>query len=174
MHPVRSQYFIRRIRIARNKTDLINVLRNNGIHVEDDVMQANTTVVASFPIKYNSNVRTKEMFTFDEQAKLLLLLQSHWADNSVSCTLEFKEHEMDNVKRFLLDHREEVKGAAFLPVRNYTYPQLPQETIDEQRYVEMFASTKPLTDRMFLNGIEQDEEESDNYCTGESCTLKKN
>jgi adenosylcobalamin-dependent ribonucleoside-triphosphate reductase len=173
MHPIRSQYFIRRIRIAKNKTDLINVLRNNGIHVEDDVMQANTTVVASFPIKYSSNVRTKEMFTFNEQAKLLLLLQKYWADNSVSCTLEFKEHEMEDVKRFLLDHREEVKGAAFLPVRNYTYPQLPQETIDEQKYIEMFEHTKPLNDKMFLTGVEQDEEELDNYCTGESCSIKR-
>lgn len=173
MHPIRSQYFIRRVRMAKNKTDLINVLIDNGIHVEDDVMQAKTTVVASFPIKYDSNVKTKEMFTFQEQSKLLLLLQRHWADNSVSCTLEFKEHEMNEVKQFLLEHREDVKGAAFLPVRNYTYPQLPQETIDENVYTEMFSKTKPLSDKMFLTGIEQEEEELDNYCTGESCVLKR-
>ncbi len=173
MHAIRSPYFIRRIRIAKNKTDLIEILKNNGIHVEDDVTQANTTVVASFPIKYEKGVKTKEEFTFNQQAELLLLLQTHWADNSVSCTLEFREHEKQDVKNFLLNHREHIKGAAFLPVRNHTYPQLPQETITEDVYYELFKKTKPLNDSMFLTGIEREEEEMDNYCTGESCTLKR-
>lgn len=174
MHPIRSQFFIRRVRIAKNKTDLIDVLKENGIHVEDDENQAKTTVVASFPIKYDKNIKTKEMFTFKEQADLLLLLQKYWADNSVSCTLEFREHEMDEVKEFILKHRNEFKGAAFLPVKDYgaVYPQSPQEIIDEATYNEMVSKTKPLTDKMFLTGIEQDEEEIDNYCTGESCLLK--
>ena len=173
MHAIRSQYFIRRIRIAKNKTDLIGVLKDNGIHIEDDVKQANTTVVASFPVKYDSNIKTKEMFTFKEQAELLVLLQTYWADNSVSCTLEFREHEMQEVKDFILNNREVIKGAAFLPVRNYTYEQLPQETIDETVYQEMIKNVNQLTDKMFLTGREQEEEELDNYCSGEHCTLKR-
>ena len=175
MHAIRSHHFIRRVRIAKNKTDMIGVLRENGIHVEDDVMQANTTVVSSFPIKYESNIRTKEMFTFKEQANLLLLLQRHWSDNAVSCTLEFRENEMNDVKEFLLNHREEIKGAAFLPVKDYKtlYKQMPQETITAEQYDEMIKNVGKLTDKMFLRGVEQDEEELDNYCSGESCMLKR-
>lgn len=170
MHAIRSKYFIRRVRIAKNKIDYINILKANGIHVEDDVMQANTTVVASFPIKYDKNIKTKAEFTFNEQAKLYLLLQKYWADNSVSCTLEFKPSEIRDLKKFLLNDRDSIKGIAVLPVRNHTYPQLPQETIDEKTYEEMAARARPLTDKMFLTHIEQDEEELDNYCTGEYCT----
>lgn len=169
MHPIRALYFIRRIRIAKNKTDLIEILRAHGIHIEDDVHQANTTVVASFPMKYEKGIKTKEQFSFVQQAELHKLLQHYWADNSVSCTLEFREDEIDDLKNYLLENKKTLKGAAVLPVRNYTYPQLPQETITEEQYNEMIANFKPFTDKVFLTGEEQDEEELDNYCSGEHC-----
>jgi adenosylcobalamin-dependent ribonucleoside-triphosphate reductase len=173
MHAVRSQYYLRRIRLAKTKTDLINVLEKNGIPIEDDVTQSNTTVIAAFPVKYASGIRTKADFSFDEQANLLLLLQTYWSDNSVSCTLEFRENEIDDLTNFLLNHREHIKGAAVLPVREYTYAQMPQETLTEEQYIKLSTGLTQLTDTMFLTAVEQEEEETDNYCTGESCTLKK-
>lgn len=171
MHPVRSKYFIRRVRIAKNKKDLIEVLRKSGIEIEDDVRQAGTTVVASFPICYEKeNVKTKEQFSFLEQANLYLLLQRYWSDNSVSCTLEFRPDEKDELKNFLLNRRNEIKGVAVLPVRNYTYPQLPQETITREQYLDMIKNIKPITDKMFLTKNKVEEEEIDNYCSGEYCT----
>lgn len=173
MHAIRSEYFIRRVRFTKTKTDLIKVLSANGIHIEPLSTDVNNTVVSSFPVKYDKGYRTKANFSFKEQAELLLLLQRYWADNSVSCTLEFREHEMPEVKQFLLNHREEIKGAAFLAVRDYIYPQLPQETITKERYDEMMVGVTPLTDTMFLTSVEQEEEETDNYCSGESCMLRR-
>jgi hypothetical protein len=173
MHAVRSKYFIRRVRIAKNKIDFINVLRAHGIEVEDDVTQANTTVVASFPIKYEKDIKTKDQFSFIEQAQLYLLLQRYWADNSVSCTLEFKPNEKQDLKDFLLSYRESIKGVAVLPVKEYNvYPQLPQEIIDEEKYNKMMEKIKPFNDKNFLSYVEQDEEELDNYCSGEHCVRK--
>lgn len=173
MHPIRSEYFIRRIRLSKNKHELINILRNNGIHIEDDVKSANTTVVSSFPLKYSKNIKTKANFSFNDQAKLLLLLQTFWSDNAVSCTLEFREDELSDVRQFLINSRNYIKGAALLASRNYIYPQLPQETITEEQYNELSKNLGHLTDSMFLTHVEVEEEETDNYCTGDVCLLKR-
>jgi hypothetical protein len=170
MHAIRSKYFIRRVRLAKNKVDMIEVLRNHGIKVKDDFYQANTTVVTSFPIKYSKDVKTKQEFTFDQQAELFLLLQKYWSDNAVSVTLEFLDSEVDNLKQFIMTNRDIIKGAAFLSAeQRKSYRQMPQQIITEEKYNEMMKNVIPITDKAFLTNQEKIEEEIDNYCSAESC-----
>jgi ribonucleoside-triphosphate reductase len=168
MHGAEGQYYNRRVRISKNREDLLSVLRAHGIYLEDDIMNSTATTVASFPVKYTAPVRPKSEITLDFQFRLLKLLQEFWADNSVSCTIEFKEHEADQLADYLIKYRDYIKGVSFIK-SGVSYMQQPQERITKEEYEEMKARIVPFSDTDFLIGHE---EESDMYCDGDSCNRR--
>lgn len=177
MHAVRSQYYIRRVRMSKSETKLIDILTKLGYHIEDDVTQSLTTVVISFPIEYTKGIRTKRDFTIEEQFRLLVILQKYWSDNAVSCTLEYKDGQLLELKELLIKYKNVLKGASFskfFDAKDTQYAQLPQEEITEEQYLEMSKNLTPFTETDILPDSEHFEEEQDNYCDGDKCYIKKN
>ncbi len=85
------EYYIRRIRIAKN-SDLISVMQRAGFSVEQDVVDASSWIV-EFPIhNRGKNLSTVSIW---EQVALASFLQKYWSDNQVSCTVTFTEAEKE-------------------------------------------------------------------------------
>ena len=78
-------------------------------------------------------------------------MQRWWADNQVSCTVDFKQEEASDIARILERYEDKLKGISFLPSNDHGYAQAPYETFDKEAYEAMAKDLKPIN----LNDTEQ-------------------
>lgn len=151
IHYPHSKYYIRRVRVGIH-SPLIHALRKAGYKIEPCVGQENTTVVVEFPIKEEYFTRGKEDVSIWEQVANAVSYQKYWADNMVSITVTFKEHERDDIKHTLEMFEDSLKSISFLPLSGHGYAQAPYEAITYTQYTEMTKALKPID---FSNVAEQ-------------------
>ncbi len=173
IHYPHSRFYIRRVRLGKN-THLAEELRKNGYNVEPDVLQPETTLVASFPIDIGKGVKTLSNVTMWEQLSLARFMQRYWADNQVSCTISFsKSKESNHIESALNYFQYDLKGISFLPILNdqaTAYPQMPYEEINEEKYNTMMSDIKTFKLSKHVKQTHLDKEGS-NFCDAESCNL---
>lgn len=167
--PTTSGYYIRRIRF--HKTDpLIPLLKKAGYHVEDDVMDSKSTVVAEFPTK-GLSVRSEREVSIWEKASLAAMAQRYWADNMVSVTVSFKEDEQKEISPLLRSLQGQVKSLSFLPIHDAgtTYAQAPYEPISEEQALKMMKKIKPLDlDAVYAKA---EDGSGEKFCATDSCEI---
>ena len=167
--PTTSGYYIRRIRF--HKTDpLVPILKKAGYHIEDDVMDSKSTVVASFPTR-GLDVRSELDVSIWEKASLAAMAQRYWADNMVSVTVSFKDSEKDQISPLLRSLQGQVKSLSFLPIseEGTTYAQAPYEPIDQAEAIKMMKRIKPLDlDALYTKA---DDGSGEKFCTTDSCEI---
>lgn len=173
VHAAFSQYLIRRIRFAANDP-LVERCHDAGYDVEPllqmDGSHDYDTVVVSFPMKFGDHVVTEEQVTVIDELEAQRFLQTHWADNSVSATHYFKQHELPVLQNWLEEHyRDEVKTCSFLLSEEHGFAQAPLEKITAEKYAELVASTRPIT--RFEDSQERDLADT-LECAGGHCPVK--
>lgn len=166
IHYPHSEYYIRRIRIAKN-SDLVPILRNAGYNLVDDVY-SEMSYVAEFPIHERYFDRSKDNVTIWEQFANAADMQKHWSDNQVSITVTFKKDEVKDIKRCLECFEDKLKGVSLLPNKDHGYKLPPYEEITKERYEEMVKPLKPFN----LMGLKL-EAEGEEGCETDACKLKK-
>jgi len=167
MHYPESEYYIRRIRFA-NDNPMVADFTKMGYHVEPDAYGSNAMVV-SFPVKERYFTKTKFDVTIWEQVKLCADLQKYWADNSVSVTVTFKEHEAAQIKPVLEAFDSELKTISFLKLSETGYIQAPYEAIDKAKYNEMLLS---ISDTSSMTLSSNEEGVGEKYCDSSGCVIK--
>ncbi len=102
-----------------------------------------------------------------EQTALAADMQRHWADNQVSVTVTFSKEEADEIGTVLDVFEDRLKSISFLSLGDdHGYVQAPYIEITEAEYNELAARVRPLvTDAAKV-------EESDMFCTTDTCMLK--
>lgn len=166
MHYPEALTYIRRMRLSK-LSELVAPLQAAHYHVEpcvDDV----TSMVVEMPVRITDHVRTAKQVSMWEQLALAALLQRHWADNQVSCTVTFDpETEGGDLARALDLYQYQLKGISFLPrTEQGAFPQMPYEEISEDEYHVRTAALLPL--HLDL-AVEQ--AEAERFCTNDSCTI---
>jgi adenosylcobalamin-dependent ribonucleoside-triphosphate reductase len=116
MHYPESNYYIRRMRLANN-SELIPYIKEAGYKIEQLYDDPEHTVTVEIPV-HIENVRTISEVSMWEQLELAAFLQKHWADNQVSCTVTFKEHEKDHIVNALNYFQYRLKGISFYPKKD--------------------------------------------------------
>ena len=164
IHYPHSEYYIRRIRISKN-SDLGAVMRDAGYNVEPDTYEREHTLVVDFPVHEPNFQKRKEDVSAWEQAELAALMQSEWADNSVSITVTVKPEEGKDLARLLEMFETRLKSISFLPLRDNTYRQAPYEQITQEQYIEMSKGLKKPKFKSF-------EAKEATFCDGDSCEYK--
>ena len=102
-----------------------------------------------------------------EQLELAAFLQKYWADNQVSCTITFKEHEKKDIKSALNYFQYRLKGISFLPkTEKGVYTQMPYEEITKEHYEQLIKDIKPLK---FKNVSE--DAVSEKFCDSQTCEI---
>jgi ribonucleoside-triphosphate reductase len=116
-------------------------------------------------------LRTLDELTMWEQFSLAALLQRHWADNQVSCTITFDpEREGPQIARALDVFQYQLKGVSLLPrAPKLAYKQLPYEAITEEEYRRSIAQISPV-DFSNLNG--DNPTAPDRFCDSSRCDLE--
>ena len=163
VHWDHGEYYIRRVRL-RDTHDLVDVCREAGYLVEKDVYAPNTVVV-EFPVHAQNVTRSKDQVSAWEKVKLAADMQYYWADNQVSCTVEFDpDTEGAQIPQMLSMFEDKLKGISFLPMRDHGYAQAPYETITREEYERRAAALKPIN-----AAFEHDQE--DKFCSGVACEV---
>ena len=164
MHYPISPYYIRRVRIGSN-SPLLDILRDAGYHVEEAVNEDATHVV-EFPVYAGEGVRSVSDVSMWEQLSLAALLQEHWADNQVSCTVTIpKDTDPKELANALDYYQYKLKSVSFLPDAEGVYEQMPYERITKQQYDAIVANLRPLD----FSGITGIETEVERFCDGDVC-----
>ena len=175
LHFPESQYYIRRVRFAKN-SDLYEPLIKAGYKVEPDSYSKDKLgMVVEIPVCVGTNVRTIKEVSMWEQLELAAFLQENWADNQVSCTVQFDPETEGNMLSHALQYFQyRMKGVSFLPKmkpNQQVYVQLPYEQITEERYNEILKGIKPLrgeTSPKSPDKIAMDPK-AENFCDGDKC-----
>jgi hypothetical protein len=173
VHPGYARFFIRRVRIA-SSSSLVEKIRSLGYHVEYqrkfDKTEDKNTMVVSFPCCFPQSTTIAEQITAIDQLNAIKRLQTDWSDNSVSCTVYYKLEELDGIRNWLMDnYTEGLKTVSFLLHSGHGFDQAPYEPISEEKYHELIASVKPVSDLIV------DDDQSPDYdaeCEGGACPLR--
>ncbi len=149
VHPGFSRYMIRRIRMSSN-SPVVDVVRAHGYPVEFqkrfDGTEDHTTVVAEFPMMFPEHAVLAADVTAIDQLEVIKKVQTEWSDNSVSCTVYYRDEELPAIRDYLSkNYNKNFKTLSFLRHSDHGFLQAPLEEITEEKYHEMVAMTKLIT-----------------------------
>jgi len=149
MHTALSRYLLRRIRFSSDDP-LIETCRQHGYHVEPvlnlDGTPDHRTTVIEFPMDMGDKAITEDKVTVIDELETQKLLQTHWADQAISCTHYFKPGEVDTIKKWLeANYDDSVKTCSFMHNKGHGFVQAPLEPLDEKSYRALCAKVKPIT-----------------------------
>ena len=166
-----GEHFIRRIRISA-ESNLVDVCRKNGYHVEYqknfDNTEDKTTFVVEFPCKYPEGTPSAEDIDIIDQLRMVQFMQENWSDNSVSVTAYYKKEDIPRIKEYLEKNWEKgFKTLSFLLYTGHGFQQAPFEPITKERYLELSAGVKPIDSVEVSEG----DFEVDDCATG-ACPIK--
>jgi ribonucleoside-triphosphate reductase len=168
--PVSSTY-IKNLRVNKNDPK-IAIMEDAGYKVEPDRSDPTSTVVISIPVHIPEQVRAEEDVSVYEKMALVVMLQRYWSDNSVSCTLSFNPHEVDDLARALEMNEGQYKTISCLPLSDAVYEQMPYEPITKEEYDLIRMGLKPVDFSDLYKGTVEDlTQVGDKYCDTDSCTI---
>ncbi len=136
MHAPFAPFSVRRVRIAKNDP-MTPAMIAAGVPHEEDVT-SNRTWVFSFPCRNVGAKAYATTQTIREQFERQVQLQECWADNAVSATLSFQEHEKTDLVKCLKEFVPRLKSTSLLP-HAHGYAQAPYEEITEEEYFRIYA-----------------------------------
>jgi ribonucleoside-diphosphate reductase alpha chain len=171
LHPQHSSYYIRRVRIDK-KDPLYRMMEDQGILVEDCVMNPASTAIFSFPMKAADGARTAE--TLDAYTHLILwrIYAEYYCNHKPSVTISYKDNEFMILGASVYDQFDSISGVSFLPKSEHTYEQAPFEAITLEQYIS-FPRTVIDFSQLHLYEFEDTTTSSHTMaCTAGGCELK--
>lgn len=175
IHFAHSNYYIRRIRISATDP-LYKMIEKQGsypIYNENGQTDDNCQIkVIEFPIKAPKG-KTKYEVGAIEQLELYKMSMIHWSDHNTSITVHVREHEWEEVAKWVYENFDYVVGITFLPLMEETYPLLPYEHTTKEDYQSRLERIKPI-DYHLLSMLEdaQEHELMDKDCESGVCPIR--
>jgi adenosylcobalamin-dependent ribonucleoside-triphosphate reductase len=165
-----GEYFNRAIRFS-NEDPMLPLFKMANYRVEPASESPDSTSVVFFPIKSNAKRAEKEVSIFEKTA-IAATAQRYWSDNSVSVTVSFDpEKEAEHVGTVLHMYDGQLKTVSFLPMGNFTYPQMPYTQITADEYEDATMKLFPIDFTGVYAGMASDAI-GDAYCTTDACEVK--
>ena len=96
-----------------------------------------------------------------------------WADNQVSVTVTFQEHEKDQIPALLRAKDGQLKSLSLLPLMEAganAYAQMPYESITPEMQDKMRANLRPMNWDTLYEGAANDAE-GERFCSNDTCTI---
>ena len=165
-----GEYFNRAIRFS-NEDPMLPLFKMANYRVEPASESPTSTSVVFFPIKSNAKRAEREVSIFEKTA-IAATAQRYWSDNSVSVTVSFDpEKEAEHVGTVLHMYDGQLKTVSFLPMGNFTYPQMPYTQITAQEYEDATMKLFPIDFTGVYAGMAADAI-GDQYCTTDNCEVR--
>lgn len=93
---------------------ILKMLKLAG-HVTEKSVLSDTQEYVIFPLKCNPKNRSAEMVSFFEKLSIAACTQKHYADNSVSVTVDFTSQEKDQLEDAIAMNIAHLKAVSLLP-----------------------------------------------------------
>ena len=165
-----GEYFNRAIRFS-NEDPMLPLFKMANYRVEPASESPDSTSVVFFPIKSNAKRAEREVSIFEKTA-IAATAQRYWSDNSVSVTVSFDpEKEAEHVGTVLHMYDGQLKTVSFLPMGNFTYPQMPYTQITKEEYEDATMKLFPIDFTGVYAGMASDAI-GDAYCTTDACEVR--
>lgn len=168
IHYAISDSYYRLVRVA-NTSPLLSVLEKAGYRVEPAITDPLKTSVIYFPVVHEEGTIKSKNVSIWEQFANAVDMQHYWADNQVSITINFQEHEKDQIARALSCFDTRLKGVSLLPLTEHGYAQAPYTFADRQEVLE-YASTLKELDFSELTS-EGENADANKFCDGDACLI---
>lgn len=166
-------------RVCYDKSNnLLKIIEKAGYEVEPSTLDSKQAY-AIFPIRELYSRTERESSAFEKLA-FIELIQRHYVDNSVSCTIAFNPAtEGHLIEKAIAMHIPQLKCLAAFPqydVLPGQYAHMPFENITEEKYNELIANVKQL-DQQELYGVNHKTNDADEAitagCNGGMCSINK-
>jgi len=138
IHPIYSRYFVRRVRYGNDDPNLGHLIEQ-GYEVEPCIYNPDTTVVLFhvrdplLDVVPEHLVQQADELTVEEKLAVQELVQTYYADNAVSYTVNMAaDTTTDELEEALLAHLYFLKGTTVFPAN--TRPQSPYTSITREEY----------------------------------------
>jgi hypothetical protein len=150
---------------------MLPLFKMANYRVEPASESPDSTSVVFFPIKSNAKRAEREVSIFEKTA-IAATAQRYWSDNSVSVTVSFDpEKEAEHVGTVLHMYDGQLKTVSFLPMGNFTYPQMPYTQITKEEYEDATMKLFPIDFTGVYAGMASDAI-GDAYCTTDACEVR--
>ena len=173
IHTRHSEYYIRTVR-GDVKDPLTSFMKDQGVPCEPCVMNPDSTVVFSFPVKAPEGCYTREDVSAIEQLETWLTYQRHWCEHKPSVTVTVRDDEWLEVGAFVYKHFDEMSGVSFLPHSDHTYQQAPYQACTKEEYQAMYDASPKMLDWSLLPNYEAEDNTSGMQtmaCSADSCEI---
>jgi ribonucleoside-triphosphate reductase len=181
--PHHAEKYIRRVTANKNEVTFkyFNMLNP---HMVVDSPYKDTDCFIEFPLDAG-RTRTLSTTSAIDHLKDIRVLQENWVNpgslsderHSVSCTVEVKEHEWDEVVAFLWANKEYYAAVTFVPqTLDKAFPCAPEESIDSAN-MEKWKTISVFTPVDFSKMIELEDGtalEATSACEGNKCEIRLN
>jgi len=179
IHAWHNDFYIRRIRVGKNEAIYGYLMRNHPELVEDEYFRPHDTAVISIPQKApeGATMRTESAFQLLERVKFIsenYVKKGHRSGmntHNVSATISVKEHEWEDIGKWMWKNKEAYNGLSILPYDGGTYKQAPFEDCEEATYDKMVETLKNIN----LARITEEQDDTDLKgelaCAGGVCEI---
>jgi ribonucleoside-triphosphate reductase len=167
IHPRFAQHYIRRVRIDK-KDPMYPFMRDQGVPVEDCVLNPDSTAVFSFPMKAPDTVFP--ISPMDHFA-LWRIYKEHWTHHNPSVTIDYTDDTFLELGAEVYKNFDEICGVSFLPKTDHVYAQAPFEEISAEEY-KIFPKIDVNWELLSSYELEDTTQASHTMaCTGGSCEI---
>lgn len=152
IHAWHNDYYLRRMRVAKNESIYQYLSLNHPELVEDEYFSPQTTAVITVPQKAPVGAITRYESTIDSLERVKLI-SKEWVKNghlkgqnthNVSCTVSVRPDEWKIVGEWMWVNKDYYNGLSVLPYNGGTYKQTPFEDCTKEVYDNMMKTLKDV------------------------------
>lgn len=118
------------------------------------VLNSSNTVILQFPIMSPTTKSCADVSAI-EQLENMKMFSQYYTDHMPSCTVTVKDHEWDDVVKWVYDNWEYFTNVSFMPYYDSNYPLLPNQSIEAEEYNQRFMDMPKYIDYDLLNKYER-------------------
>lgn len=180
IHAWHADHYIRRMGIKKDASLYLYLKNNHPYLVEDDFFKPNEDAHILIPQKAPKGAVVKTTETALQLLERVKHFYNNWIvpghrkgdnTNNISCTVNIKDNEWDEVGKWMWDNRNNYNGLAVFPHFGGTHKHLPFEEIDEIRYEEMFKKLKEVDLTKVIENNDDTDLQGEVACAGGSCEI---
>ena len=179
IHAWHNDFYIRRIRVGKNEAIYGYLMRNHPELVEDEYFRPHDTAVISVPQKApeGATMRTESAFQLLERVKFIsenYVKAGHRSGmntHNVSATISVKEHEWEDIGKWMWKNKEAYNGLSILPYDGGTYKQAPFEDCEEATYDKMVETLKNINLARITEEQDNTDLKGEAACAGGVCEV---
>ncbi len=168
IHYAEAESYYRLVRVS-NTSHLLPILEAANYRIEPAASDPLRTSVIYFPVMHDRGTVSKKDVSIWEQFANAVDMQHYWADNQVSITITFNEHEKSQIARALSCFDTRLKGVSLLPLEDHGYIQAPYTPAPREE-IEQYQSTLLPLDFSTLTE-EGENADSNKFCDSSGCAI---